>query len=82
MVTPAGYASRGPVKVTLTLGAERYQALLEAIRQLPGTQLTEERMTFISRELRPAPGGSLRHIDYAQTSMTPQMTLVITILPR
>jgi len=82
MVTPAGYASRGPVKVTLTLGAERYQALLEAIRQLPGTQLTEERMTFISRELRPTPGGSLRHLDYAQTSMTPQMTLVITILPR
>jgi hypothetical protein len=82
MVTPAERASRGPAKVALTLEPDRYQPLIEAIRQLPDTQVTEERMTFISRGLRPASGGSLWRLDVSQTSMASQMTLVITILPR
>jgi hypothetical protein len=82
MVNSAGHASRGPVRMTLTLGADRYQGLLEAIRQLPGTQVTEERVTFISHEPRPAPGGSLWRLNDPQPSLTSQMTLVLTILPR
>ena len=82
MVTSAGRASRGSVEVTLSVAAERYQALLEALRQLSGTQVIEERMPSASREQRPASRGSLWRLDYAQTSMTPQTTLVITVQPR
>jgi hypothetical protein len=82
MITPAGHTSRGPVRITLSVGAERYQGLLEAIRQLPGAQVTEERMLFIGRELRPAASGALWRLNYPQPSMTPQTTVVLTILPR
>jgi hypothetical protein len=82
MATSAGRASRGSVEVTLSVAAERYQVLLEALRQLSGTQVIEERMPSASREQRPASRGSFWHLDYAQTSMTPQTTLVVTVQPR
>jgi hypothetical protein len=82
MVTSARRASRGSVEVTLSVTAERYQALIEALRQLSGAQVIEEGMPSASREQRPASSGFPWRLDYAQTSMTPQTTLVITVQPR
>jgi hypothetical protein len=82
MVTPAGRASRGPVRLSLSIAVDRYQALLDAIRQLPGTAVTEERMALIGRELPLGSPGSLWRIEHAQPAKAPLMTLVITILPR
>jgi anti-sigma factor RsiW len=82
MVTPAGRASRGPVQLTLSITVDRYQALLNAIRQLPGTAVTEERMAIIGREPRLGSRGPVWRIEHAQTPRTPLVTLVITILPR
>jgi hypothetical protein len=39
-------------------------------------------MAFISRGLQPVFGGALWRLDYSQASMTSQVTLVLTILPR
>jgi hypothetical protein len=82
MLTPADRTSRGVVRLALTITADRYQPFLEAIRQLSGTTVTEERMAIISRELPQASSGSLGRIEHAQVAKTPQMTLVITILRR
>jgi hypothetical protein len=82
MVTPAGRASRGPVRLTLSIEADRYEALLDAIRQLPGTAVTEERMAIIGRELPLGSSVSLWRVEHAQPAKAPLMTLVITILPR
>jgi hypothetical protein len=82
MLTPADRTSRGVVRLALTITADRYQPFLEAIRQLSGTSVTEERMAIISRELPQASSGSLWRIEHAQGAKTPQMTLVITILRR
>jgi hypothetical protein len=82
MVTPAGRASRGPVRLSLSIAVDRYEALLDAIRQLPGTAVTEERMAIIGRELPLGSPGSLWRIEHAQPAKAPLMTLVITILPR
>jgi hypothetical protein len=82
MATPVGRTARGPVNVTFSLPATRYQALLDAIRQLPNTSVVEERLAFIGREWSPGSAGALRRLDYSQAATTPQMTLVITILPR
>jgi len=38
------------VRLTLSITADRYQTFLEAIRQLSGTTVTEERMASIGRE--------------------------------
>jgi hypothetical protein len=81
MATPAARASRGPVRVTVTLPAERYQALQEGIAQLPGIAVVEERAAFIGRELLPAAGGSLWRPD-SSAATPPHLTLAITILPR
>jgi hypothetical protein len=80
MVTPADRALRGTVRLTLSIAADHYQALLETIRRLPETTLTEERMAIISRELSLGSSGSLWRIEHSQAAKTPQMTLVITIL--
>ncbi len=82
MATPAARKARGPVNVTFSLPASRYQALLDAVRQLPNTSVAEERMAFFGREWSPGAAGGLRHLNYAQATTPPQMTLVITILPR
>jgi hypothetical protein len=82
MVTPAGRASRGPVQLTLSITADRYQTLLDAIRQLSGTAVAEERMAIIGRELPLGSPGSLWRIGHAQPAKATLMTLVITILPR
>jgi hypothetical protein len=82
MATPADRTTRGPVKVTFSLAAPRYQALLDAIRQLPDTSVVEERLAFIGRELSPGSAGTFRRLEYTPAATTPEMTLVITILPR
>jgi Putative zinc-finger len=82
MVTPTARASRGPVRVTLSIAADRYQTLLNAIREVPGITITEERLAIIGRNLPPGETASLRLIDHSQATKTPAMPLVITILPR
>jgi hypothetical protein len=82
MVTPADRASRGLVRLTLVITADRYQALLDAIRQLPGTAITEERLAVIGREVPLGSPGSLRRIAHASPVKATLMPLVITILPR
>ncbi len=82
MVTPAGRTSRGPVKVALSITAERYQTLIDAIGQVPETTITEERMAIISREPSGGSAASLWRVEHAQVTKAPLMTLVITILPR
>ena len=82
MITPADRTSRGVVRLTLSITADHYQTFLEAIRQLSGTTVTEERMAIIGRELPQASSGSLWRIEHSQVAKTPQMTLVITILRR
>jgi hypothetical protein len=82
MVTPADRTSRGVVEFTLAITADRYQTFLEAISQLSGITVAEERMAIIGREWPPAPSGSLWRIDHSQLAKTPPMTLVITILRR
>lgn len=82
MVTPAGRTSRGPVKVTLSIAADRYQTLIDAIRQVPGATVTEERMAIISRELSLGSTASLWRVEHAQVTKASPVTLVITILPR
>jgi hypothetical protein len=82
MITPADRTSRGAVGLTLSINADRYPTFLEAIRQLSGTTVTEERMAIIGRELPLAPSGSLWRIEHSQPAKTPQMTLVITVLRR
>jgi hypothetical protein len=79
MVTPAGRDSQGSVVLTLSIRADRYQTLLEAIRRLSGISVTEERMAIIGRELPLPSSGSLRRVEHLQVANTPQMTLVVTI---
>jgi hypothetical protein len=82
MVTPTSRASREPVEVTLSIAADRYQTLLDAIRKVPGTTVTEERMAIVGRDLPPGATASLWRIEHPQATKAPLMTLVITILPR
>jgi hypothetical protein len=82
MVTPASRASREPVEVTLSITADRYQTLLDAIRKVPGTTVTEERMAIIGHDLPPRATASLWRVEHSQSTQAPLMTLVITILPR
>jgi Putative zinc-finger len=82
MVTPADRASRGVVGFTLSITAERYETFLEAIHQLAGTTVTEERMAVIDRALPPSSLGSLWRVDHSQAVKSPPMTLYITILRR
>jgi hypothetical protein len=82
MITPAGQAGHGPVRLTLAIAVNRYQSLIEAIRRLPGTTLAEERMAIIGRELWSGGTTSLRRVEHSQTATLPTMTLVITIAPR
>jgi hypothetical protein len=82
MITPADRALRGAVRLTLSIAADHYQSLLDAIRQLPETSITEERMAIVGRELSLGSSGSLWRIDHSRAAQTPQMTLVITVLRR
>jgi anti-sigma factor RsiW len=82
MVTPADRHSQGSVGLTLSIRADRYQTLLEAIRRLSGITVREERMAIIGRELPLASSGSLWRVEHSQVATIPQMTLVITILRR
>jgi hypothetical protein len=82
MVTPADRTSRGVVRLTLSITADHYQTFLEAIRQLSGTTVTEERMAIIGRELPQASSGSLWRVEHSQVAKIPEMTLLITILRR
>jgi hypothetical protein len=82
MITPANRALRGTVKLTLAIAANHYQALLDTIRQLPDTTLTEERMAVIGAEGSLGSSGSLRYIEHAPATEIPQLILVITILRR
>jgi hypothetical protein len=82
MITPADRALREAVRLTLSIAADHYQTLLDTIRQLPETTLTEERMAVIGRELSLESSGSLWRIDHVPATDTPQLTLVITILRR
>jgi hypothetical protein len=82
MITPAGRALRGPVRLTLAITDDRYQSLLDAVRQLPGTAVSEERMAIIGRELPLESPGSRWRMDHVQPAKAMPMTMVITILPR
>jgi hypothetical protein len=82
MITPTDRTSRGVVRLTLSITADHYQTFLEAIRQLSGTTVTEERMAIIGRELPQATSGSLVRVEHSQVAKTPEMTLLITILRR
>jgi hypothetical protein len=82
MVTPADRTSHGIVRLTLAITADRYQALLEAIHQLPGTAVTEERMASVGRDVLQWSPGHLRRVVHAQPAKAALMTLIITILPR
>ena len=82
MITPADQTSRGVVRLTFSITADRYQTFLDAIRQLAGTTVTEERMAIIGRELPQASSGLLWRIEPAQVAKTPQMTVVMTIVRR
>jgi hypothetical protein len=82
MITPAGRVSRTPVRLTLSITVDRYQTLLDAIRQLPGTVVTEERMAIFGREASVGSIGSLRRIEHTQPAKSAMITLVLTILPR
>lgn len=82
MITPAGHTIQGPVRMTLAIAADRYHTLLDTIRQIPGTLVTEERMAIIGREMPLVGTASLRQIEQAQTTNIPSMTLVITVFPR
>jgi hypothetical protein len=82
MVTPAGLAARGPAQVAITVAAHRYQALLDAIQQLPDTSLVEERLGVAGRELSPGSAVAFRPFEYAPAATPSHMTLIITILPR
>jgi len=82
MITPADRTSRGVVRLTLSITADHYQTFLEAIRQLSGTTVTEERMAIIGRELPQVSSGSLWRVEHSQVAKTPELPLVITILRR
>jgi hypothetical protein len=82
MVTPADRNAPGAAELTLSITADRYQTLLEAIRRLSGITVAEERMAIIGRELPLASSGSLWRVEHSPVAHTPQMTLVITILRR
>jgi Putative zinc-finger len=82
MITPANHTSRGVVGLTLSITADRYQPFLEAIRQLSGTTVIEERIAIIGRELPQVSSGSPWRVEHSQVAKTPPMTLVITILRR
>jgi hypothetical protein len=82
MITPANRALRGAVRLTLAIAADHYQTLLDTIRQLPETTLTEERMDVVGREPSLESSGSLWHINHVPATTTPQLILVITILRR
>jgi hypothetical protein len=82
MVNSENRAARREVTVTVSLTADRYQALLEAVRKLPGITVAEERVAFSRRELLQEPAASLRQLERAQPAAAPKLTLVITILPR
>jgi hypothetical protein len=82
MITPADRSLRGTVRLTLSIAMDHYQALLDTIRQLPDTILTEERMAVISGEGILGSSSSLRYVEHAPATETPQLTLVITIIRR
>jgi hypothetical protein len=82
MITPADRTLRGTVRLTLSIAADHYQALLDTIRQLPDATLTEERMAVIGGEGVLESSGSLRYIEHAPATKNPQLTLVITIIRR
>jgi len=82
MITPTDRTLRGTVRLTLSIATNHYQALLDTIRQLPDTILTEERIAIISGEGVPGSSGSLRYVEHASATKSPQLTLVITILRR
>jgi hypothetical protein len=70
------------VKVSLSIAADRYPSLIDAIRQVPGTTVAEERMAMIGRESSPGSTAPLWRIEHAQATKAAPMPLVITILPR
>ena len=82
MVTPADRTSRGIVRLTVSIKADHYPMFLEAIRQLSGITVTEERMAIIGRELPQASAGALWRVGHSQVAKTPQLILVMTILRR
>jgi Putative zinc-finger len=82
MVTPADRTSPGVVRLTLAITADRYPMFLEAIRQLSGATVSEERMAMIGREVPQAAPGFLRRVDHTQVAKPPPMTLVLSILRR
>jgi putative zinc finger protein len=82
MITPADHTLRGAVRLTLAIAADHYQALVDTIRQLPDTTLTEERLAVIGGEGLLGPSSSLRYIEHAPAPAPPQLALVITIIRR
>jgi hypothetical protein len=82
MITPADHTLHGTVRLTISIAANRYQALFDTIRQLPNTTLTEERMAVIGGEGILGSSASLRYIEHAPAAENPSLTLVITIIRR
>jgi hypothetical protein len=82
MVTTADRTSRGVVRLTLSITADRYPTFLEALRQLAGVTIAEERLAIIGREIAQAPAGSPWRVGHLQVAKTPQLILVMTILRR
>ncbi|MBI3327329.1 MAG: zf-HC2 domain-containing protein [Nitrospinae bacterium] len=77
-----GRVSRGGVHVTLSLAADRYQSLIDALRQLPDATVAEERPTLLGRDQWQGSSPSTLRPEHARGIPIPQSTLVITILPR
>jgi hypothetical protein len=82
MVTPADRPSPGVVRLTLSITPDRYPMFLEAIRQLSGTTVSEERLAIVGREFPQASPGTLRRVERTQVAKPPPMTLVMSILRR
>jgi len=77
-----GRVSRGAVHVTLSLAPDRYQSLIDAIRQLPDTTVAEEHLTVPSPEPGEGPSPFTFRPEPLRGLPSPRSTLTITILPR
>jgi hypothetical protein len=82
MVTPADRTARGMVRLTVAITADRFPMLLESIRLLSGTTVTEERIAIVGREFPQGSSGTLWSVGHTQGAKTAPLTVVMTILRR
>jgi predicted anti-sigma-YlaC factor YlaD len=82
MATPAGRTEREPWRVVLSLRADSYQSLLDAIRRFPGIAVVEERGTLVGHKRQEGSPASSWQAETPQEARSSRLTLVIMILPR